>query len=64
MTTVKTAVSLLNKEQSAAYLQVSISTLDRLIRRGVYKPIKVGKGVRFTKEALDNPITEPTKERA
>ena len=46
---------LLTKEEAAVYLQISFSNLDRLIRQGILKPIKVGRSVRFTRQALENP---------
>ncbi len=38
----------LNKREAAAYLSLSVSTLDRRVRQGYVPSIKMGRGVRFT----------------
>lgn len=47
----ETAV-LRNKLQTAEYLGVSLSTVNRLIFRGQLKQIKIGRSVRISDEAI------------
>src|SRR5688572_15488635 len=43
-----TSVSpLMNKREAATYLSVSVTTLDRWVKRGLVPAIKLGRGVRF-----------------
>jgi excisionase family DNA binding protein len=51
---------LLTKEQAAVYLQISSPTLDRLVKDEQIIPVRIGRNVRFKKEALDN-IKQPQK---
>jgi excisionase family DNA binding protein len=45
---------LLSREQTAAYLNLSASTLDRLISSGDIIPIRLSRrSIRFSKEAID-----------
>ncbi len=41
--------TLLTREQFAAYLGISLSTLNRLIKNGEVNPIRFGKFIRFDK---------------
>lgn len=43
----------LNKEQTCNYLGISNNTLDSWIQRGL-PAIKIGKSIRFNKQAIDN----------
>lgn len=51
---------LLTKEQAATFLQVSYPALNRLIKKGIITPVRLGRNVRFTKEALENPSIKET----
>jgi excisionase family DNA binding protein len=43
-----TITPFLTKREAAAYLSLSVSTLDRRVRQGYVPAIKLGRGVRFT----------------
>lgn len=47
--------SLWKKKQAAEYLEISVSTLDRLVKDGVIKATRLRGSVRFKREDLDNP---------
>lgn len=49
------AENLLTKEAAAVYLNVSGRTIDRYLEKGIIKPTKFGRSIRFKKEDLDNP---------
>lgn len=51
---------LLTREQAAAYLQISTKTLDRYIKNGNLKPIRVGHLIRFPENVLSVAITLQT----
>lgn len=48
----KESAVLRNKHQTAEYLGVSLSTVNRLIFRGQLKQVKIGRSVRIAEEAL------------
>lgn len=48
-----TSTALLNRKQAAAYLTVSLSTLDRLSRSGALPLVRFGGVVRFLPSDLD-----------
>ena len=48
------------KEEAAAYLNVSAVALLRLVRAGEVPHTRVGRSLRFTKEALDAYLREGT----
>nr|WP_278925103.1 helix-turn-helix domain-containing protein [Streptococcus canis] len=43
----------LNKQQASDYLGISNNTLDTWIQKGL-PAIKIGKSIRFNKQAIDN----------
>jgi excisionase family DNA binding protein len=53
--TTKQTENLLTREAAAVYLNVSARTIDRYMGKGIIKPIKFGRAVRFKKADLDNP---------
>jgi excisionase family DNA binding protein len=55
---------LLSKEEAAAYLGISFSKLNQLIKTGELVPVRLGpKSIRFTIDSLNNPLpcTTPLK---
>jgi excisionase family DNA binding protein len=60
-TTTTTANRLLGKKEVAAALGVSPNTLDRMRARGDIAFLKVGKGIRFTGEAVVEYMERVTK---
>jgi excisionase family DNA binding protein len=54
--------ALLNEQQASKYLNISLSTLRRRRMNGhLPRFIKLGKSVRYSKEALDSFVRENTK---
>ena len=47
---------LLNRKEAAKYLDISVQTLDRLVKEGTIIPVRLRRFVRFKKEDLDNPV--------
>ena len=50
---------LLNVKEAAAYLNVSEMTIYRLVKAGTLPNLRVGHGIRFMKDALDEYLTNP-----
>ena len=44
---------LASKKQAAYYLGISVGLLDRLVRQGAIKPVRIGRRVLFKREALE-----------
>jgi excisionase family DNA binding protein len=55
---------LLTKAEASTFLQVSKPTLDRLVKSGVIKAIKIGRSVRFTRETLQEPNYSASKNQS
>jgi len=49
---------LLNKKETAAYLRLGLSTIDKLLALKKLKPVRLGRRVLFMKEDLDKFILE------
>lgn len=43
---------LMTREEAAVYLRISTTTLDRHVKSGVIKSVKIGKRVLFSREQL------------
>jgi len=43
----------MNKKEAASYLRLSVPTIDRLMRMGEIRFVKLERAVRFRKEDLD-----------
>ena len=56
---------LLNKKQTAQYLQISKNTLNRYIKKGILTPIRIGYQLRFPSDVLSavNNSKQPTAQQ-
>ena len=52
------APGLWEKEEAAAYLRLSVSTILRLVRAGELPHFRIGRSLRFRREDLDGYIGE------
>ena len=54
----------LSRIEAAAYLEISTSSLDRLVKRGFLNPCRALRKPLFTIKQLDRFLSEQTQERA
>ena len=53
---IKTKRGLLTTKEAAAYMNVSVSAVDKLRRRGAFQTISYGKSIRFERSDIDTYI--------
>ena len=54
---------LLNRKETAEYLRLGVSTIDKLLATKKLKPVRIGRRVLFLQEDLDKFIQEARESR-
>jgi excisionase family DNA binding protein len=53
MAVVEFEEQLFSKELSAVFLNLSVSSIDKLVREGALKPVRMGRSVKFERSTLE-----------
>jgi excisionase family DNA binding protein len=53
MAVVEFEEQLFSKELSAVFLNLSVSSIDKLVREGILKPVRMGRSVKFERSTLE-----------